>query len=600
MKPRLASLWRFLLAVSPALLPLWMILHYGVDMPYWDQMDEDLAGLHIKAHDGTLTFADLAAQHNEHRILVPRLAYLVLGKLTHGNAVAEMLASWGLVLATSLVLLRLGRMLAAPPSAAAADTPAGPRPLFWWFLANVLIFTPGQSDNWLWGMGLANFMPMFWTTLALAAAVAPVGLALRTGAVIGLSALASWSSGNGMLSWGLAGGVLLWAPTLAGLRSRWKPAVVLAVAVALVAVLYFTGMAPPNHRGVTPYDSSLWTKLHYLLVFAGAPFALVFGPAPGPGTTAAGTLLWLLLGACAVRFVQLWRRGETPAEQLRVLVAWFAVAGFAVGSAVIAAVARAGLGADQATASRYVSYSLYLTVALVRLVPSLRPWLLFRRTRAAGHESDPAVRTASLAAGTTAVLVLALVVVPPSLTLAWHTRALHAQARSMALLVDVLPNHPLFGVRIFPDIAIGTRMVEGLARIGYLQPPFQDNHADAHADPAAPRAEATGRLEQATEIAPGMLLINGWAVDGDHPAELVVLCLNDQQGRPLIIDMALVSEPRPDKLAELGPDNLECGWSLKVRIGDQLPGGRATFSAWSLDSASGRLRPLAGTMRLSR
>lgn len=598
MKPRLAFLWRFLLAASPALFPLWMIVHYGVDMPYWDQMDEDLAGLHIKAHDGTLNFADLAAQHNEHRILVPRLVYLVLGKLTHGNTVAEMLASWAIVLATSLVLLWLGRTLLATDGPDRRPDSRPPRPLFWWFLANVLIFTPGQVDNWLWGMGLANFMPMLWTALAIAAAVAPFGLATRTGAVIGLSALATWSSGNGMLSWGLAGGVLFWAPNWTGFRSRWKLMVLFTAVVALAVALYFTGMGPPNHRGATPYDSTLWAKLHYLATFAGAPFAIAFNTAPTAGATGAGVVLLLFLLACVLRFLQLWRNGEDP-ERLRGLLAWFAIAGFALGSAVIAACARAGLGATQATASRYVTFSIYLGVALLRLVPALEPWRLLHQT--ATSAATGTIRQATLIAGSTAILLLAIVSLPTTLLMGRRTRTMHAQAHAVALLVDVLPGHPLMSIRVFPDLALGTRMVEGLARIGYLRPAlFTSRIATDYADPEAPPPEKTGRLEQATEATRGWVLFSGWAVAGDRPADLVVLCMNDEQGRPHIIDMAAVANPRPDKTAALGADNTDCGWSLQVQVGDTLPSGRVTFSAWALDSASGRLRPLAGTVQLSR
>jgi hypothetical protein len=102
------------LALLPALIPLVLILTYGVNMPFWDEWDPGLAGLYIKAHQHQLSFADLAAQHNEHRILLPRIAYLLLNSMTHWNAVGEMVFQWLIVFATSIGILVLIRKTQLP------------------------------------------------------------------------------------------------------------------------------------------------------------------------------------------------------------------------------------------------------------------------------------------------------------------------------------------------------------------------------------------------------------------------------------------------------------------------------------------------------
>jgi hypothetical protein len=98
-----------LLAFSPAFVALYIVLAYGVDFPYWDQLDPDIAGIYVKYHAGTLGFADMMAQHNEHRQFFPRFLYLGLALLTHWNPVAEMVASWVIVVITSIGLLFLTR-----------------------------------------------------------------------------------------------------------------------------------------------------------------------------------------------------------------------------------------------------------------------------------------------------------------------------------------------------------------------------------------------------------------------------------------------------------------------------------------------------------
>jgi len=43
-----------------------------------------------KMYNGTLSFSDLLAQHNENRILFPRVVMLSIGSITRYNTIAEM------------------------------------------------------------------------------------------------------------------------------------------------------------------------------------------------------------------------------------------------------------------------------------------------------------------------------------------------------------------------------------------------------------------------------------------------------------------------------------------------------------------------------
>jgi hypothetical protein len=130
-------------AALPALVPLWMVLHYGTDMPYWDQWFPDIAGIYIKAAQHTLRFSDFAAQHNEHRILIPRLIYFGLNRLTHWNTIVEMLAGWGVVVLTSLSLLRLIRLTHG--EARSDGALSGHRDMLLWLLCNVVLFSTVQG-----------------------------------------------------------------------------------------------------------------------------------------------------------------------------------------------------------------------------------------------------------------------------------------------------------------------------------------------------------------------------------------------------------------------------------------------------------------------
>src|SRR5437016_13840029 len=104
----IGKLARLLLIAAPPLLIGFLILRDGVDVPFWDEWD-GTAPLFEKMAAGTLGFADFFAQHNEHRILFPRLIFFGLGRLTHWNVRAELFVIWFLALVCLFNILLMTR-----------------------------------------------------------------------------------------------------------------------------------------------------------------------------------------------------------------------------------------------------------------------------------------------------------------------------------------------------------------------------------------------------------------------------------------------------------------------------------------------------------
>src|SRR5271170_6352943 len=151
---------RCLFALLPALIPLFIIHRWGVDIHFWDEWDPGMIGVSIDANQGRLTFADLVAQHNEHRMLVPRLIFLLLNALTHWNNFAYLICIWIIVLVGSLAIFALLRR-----------TTHDLRKIWvTWFLCNLLIFSPNQTQTWLWGAGITPVLAATFFLLALLAA----------------------------------------------------------------------------------------------------------------------------------------------------------------------------------------------------------------------------------------------------------------------------------------------------------------------------------------------------------------------------------------------------------------------------------------------
>ncbi|MEK8020245.1 MAG: hypothetical protein VSS75_025515 [Candidatus Parabeggiatoa sp.] len=86
---------------------LWVIDNFGNTVPYWDQWGAEAAHLFIPWLNETLSFSDLFAPHNEHRIFFTRLQSLLLLTLNGGewNPLLEMLVNALLSTLTALVLL---------------------------------------------------------------------------------------------------------------------------------------------------------------------------------------------------------------------------------------------------------------------------------------------------------------------------------------------------------------------------------------------------------------------------------------------------------------------------------------------------------------
>src|SRR5438094_9952534 len=91
----IGRLTRLLLIAAPPLLIGLLILRDGVDIPFWDHWD-GTAPLFEKMADGSLRFADFFAQHNEHRILFPRLIFFGLGRLTDWTVRPALFGIWSL------------------------------------------------------------------------------------------------------------------------------------------------------------------------------------------------------------------------------------------------------------------------------------------------------------------------------------------------------------------------------------------------------------------------------------------------------------------------------------------------------------------------
>jgi hypothetical protein len=335
-----------LAVLVPPLYIMALLIRYGVNAPFWDQWE--LVTQIQKLHQGTLTLGDLWSQHNEHRILVPRLIMLGLGMVTGWNIIGETyvslvvaVGSTGLLVAIlwQTVAGRLGRRLTFVLTGF----------VVW------MMLSPVQWQNWLWSWQIAWFLSVLGVTATIWLISQWPGrwpVRLRLWAAGGAAIIATYSLASGMFVWpiGLAMLVLRREP-----RSRWLG---WTIAGAAVIASYYVGYSdPPSHPSKALFLHRPKQAIEYLFVYLGRPLGVDLHMTMVLG----GALFMLFLVATGYLLVR-HRQGAVD------LIAWWALATYGLISAATTAVGRVGLGVEQGFASRYSTVSTLFTIATLVLV----------------------------------------------------------------------------------------------------------------------------------------------------------------------------------------------------------------------------------------
>ncbi|GAB4292142.1 MAG: hypothetical protein Fur0025_27660 [Oscillatoriaceae cyanobacterium] len=179
----------------------------SVNVPFGDQWDNAAVVIN-KFSEGTLSFSDLIAQHNESRKFFPRLIFLGLAYLTNWNVRYEMLLIFILACIVSVNIFWLIRHTVQKPGFLpsfrfmAINIETNPVSLLALaFLANLLIFSPIQYENWLWGIQVVVFIPIVCITTSLVIAYSQLNPISKFTLCGFLATFSTFSYANGLLCW---------------------------------------------------------------------------------------------------------------------------------------------------------------------------------------------------------------------------------------------------------------------------------------------------------------------------------------------------------------------------------------------------------------
>ena len=560
-----------------------LILQYGVDVPYMDQWD--IAPFFERLSHGSLTLRDLFAQQNEFRQFFPYLIFLAVGRLTRWNVKYEMLV---ILLLACLVSLNVYRL---------SETTLGGsrrRKLLALFIVNLLIFSPVQHENWLFGIQVVYFMPVACLTTCLLVAYSALRARTRFLICMCLSTISTFSSANGMLCWALALPVLARAKSWDEPAGRKRLIAAWITGWALNAALYFYDYQKPAHH--PSLSAALVHPVKAVIFFLsvlGAPlgFSQVY-VAPVVGT--ALIILFSLAGLYLLRFFS----DELVARRM---IGWVMLGSYSVITAAMITVGRFGFGPGQSVISRYTTFTVYLIVALVHLIPiiiddsSRRDRFMVARSLL--------VRLVPSMVAILAGLHLLFSAIALRQVIGWRQRLL--QAKACLLFIDLFPEgcaaHSLYiDQRSLRDRAVA------LDRLGFLRPGLIKSSSVEDLEAAGGQPPSSyGSFEALVSTGDGMYVASGWALlpDRGEPADAVLLAYDDSQNSATVFALAEV-EPVAGLLTKVfkgaARSALRTRWQRSLAPGELPPGRPLKVTAWAFDAETGKAFRLDGAHVIQR
>jgi hypothetical protein len=300
-------------------------------VPHWDEWS---LFAHL-ADGGSRSLPWLWAQHNEHRIFITKLFFLLDVELFHGTQ-TFLLVSIFLVQLLQVGLLSWSLRALAGLRGSAWRAGTG--------LIAYCILCPTQYENFVWGFQLQFVVPAVMATLA----VLSLLLYQREGKVgwlvicIAAATVATWSLANGMLLWPLLVFVALW---LRMKSSAWIP--LLTVGLCNIALYFYHYHRPVANRTLPLL--SLVERARYAVVYLGSTFVR---HSSGSIALIAGGL-----GICValIFLVRVLRHRENSSPFLIELSFLIMLC---LATAAATSSGRIHLGVEQATASRYQTFAL--------------------------------------------------------------------------------------------------------------------------------------------------------------------------------------------------------------------------------------------------
>jgi hypothetical protein len=567
-----AVIW--IVALIPMLHLTYLVRHYAVEVPTLD--DWEMAPLIVQAHTGHFPWAQIFEQQQEARTVLPKLIFILSAAGGHWDVRDQMMLSvvccWLTAAGLFILLRRSGLGLTALALC------------FW--LAVLTIFTTAQFELWIFASGFPSFFPALFLVGALVIlGTERFNTATKFGLCGVLAIASSFTLPHGLLAWGLMFPGLLVMRRVP--RWRWWLAAWMALC-ALCAVAYFWQYQKPKDLPAFAPTASATEYAHFILEFLGGGLAYAMKSRPDLSATIFGALQVVIFLAAFIFSATRIRDRVFMAKA----APWCGLAFYSFGSALLASLGRVAYGARYALASRYVTFSIYLLIALIGLGAIIVQEMERERR---------SIRWRAWSYGICGFLVLAYLV--PYKVCAFNTtfflRALSAKdrlAHAAVILSPAIDTSEVIKATAYPNDARPViQGADALDRLKLLRPRLlRDRRLNALPHELADGKQASGSSESIALVEDNLVRATGWATlnTKGRPADCVAIAYQvdpDQSWTLFAISDSFAM--RAEIVKRFGTmEQLWSGWSATFPR-SAVPDG-AKISFWAVDADEPRLYQL--------
>jgi hypothetical protein len=566
-RPKMVLLLIWIVAFIPMVHHTARVRHYSVNVPLFD--DWAIAPLIVKAQTGQLRFADMFQQQQEARTILPDLIFVLMagGEWNVRDQMALSLAASWLTAAGLFVLLRKSGL-----------KPIAQAICFW--LMVLTLFSAAPFELWLFASGFPSFLPLLFLVFALVTIGTRLPMFWKFAICAVLATASTFTLAHGLLSWGLTFPLLL----VSERPPRWKAWLVSWGTLATIcATIYFWGYEKQGDLPGFAPAVSLLEYVSFVLQFLGGGLAYAVNHQPTIAATVFGLFQLALL---AISLCYLARRfGDR--SFVATVIPWLALALHASASAFLAALGRVGFGASYARSSRYVPFSLALTLAVIALAAFVL------RDLANRHATRRSRRWIIIASAT----LVAGYLIPYNAAAAntlFYLRNYAANdrlAKCAVLFSQVIDTSSVVRTKVFPPgPEYVVRNAAALDDLKLLRPPLvRSNRLNAVEHEIADGNRVIGLCETVVTSAE-TTSASGWALlkAKGRPADCVLVSYEVPGGEPTLFAISNSIQMRWDIARRSWPnDNLWAGWTAAFPQAAVPPNAKLAF--WAVDADEPRL-----------
>ncbi len=348
---------------APFLYICYLVNRYAVNVPFWD----DWAHVPMIRHflDGHMQWSELWAQHNEHRLLIFRIARLFFVWASHWNLIYEMYFSLALTVVICGALVWLVKITHRSFELKA----------YAWLLVFIALlnWSPSQWENFLWGHGASFFLQNTFAVLSLTLLTIGSPSARNVFLPALCATLSTYSSGAGLFIWPV-GLIVLLITSKETSRStclKWRPTLIWAAFSVLVLAFYlWTYSRPDYHPALLLSLRGLFNLVLYVSAYVGSVFVT---PYIDDDFFFKEALMASLIGGLGIvtwiTAMGIWGyKAKNDRDYFWRGLPWFAIGNYALMTAFMIGISRVGFSKGQSLSSRYVTNSILFWIALAALI----------------------------------------------------------------------------------------------------------------------------------------------------------------------------------------------------------------------------------------